>query len=323
MRRREFIAGLSCVAMPLAARAQQGAVPVIGFLNGASPEPYAARVRAFRDGLAEYGFVEGNNVAIEFRWAGGQYDRLPDLAADLVRRGVSVIAANTPAAMPAKTATTSIPIVFSTAVDPVASGLVASLNHPGGNLTGISLLNVDLLPKRVELLHSVVPGAGLIAAVLNPKNPAAETQARDLRTAVRTLGLAVDVVFASDARELDVLFGSLGERRAGAVLIGGDPVFTSQSNQLGRITLSLRLPAIHQTREFVLAGGLMSYIGGDQEDYRRVGAYVGRILKGEKPGDLPVQQTAKVKLIINLKTAKMLDITIPEALVATADEVIE
>jgi hypothetical protein len=219
---------------------------VVGFLNGASPEPYAARVRAFRDGLAEYGFVEGGNLAIEFRWARGRYDR-----------------------------------------------------------------------------HKVVPSAGLLVAVLNPTNPAAETQAKDLRSAASTLGLLVDVVYASDARDLNALFGSLGERQAGAILIGGDPVFTSQSDELGRTTLRLGLPAIHQTREFVLAGGLMSYIGGDEEDYRRVGAYVGRILKGEKPADLPVQQTAKVKLVINLKTANKLGIAVPEALLATADEIIE
>jgi putative tryptophan/tyrosine transport system substrate-binding protein len=323
VRRREFIAGLGSAALPSAARAQQATVPVIGFLNGASPEPYAARVHAFRDGLADTGFVEGGNVAIEFRWANGQYNLLPALAADLVRRGVSVIAANTPAAMPAKMATTKIPIVFSTAVDPVSIGLVASLNHPGGNLTGISLLNVDLLPKRVELLHRVIPRAGLFSAVLNPTNPAAETQARDLRSAARALGLSVDIVYASDAPDLKALFGSLSERQAGPVLIGGDPMFTGQSDELGRMTLRLGLPAIHQTREFVLAGGLMSYIGGDEEDYRRVGAYVGRILRGEKPADLPVQQTARVKLVINMKTAEKLGVTIPESLLATADEVIE
>ena len=323
MLRREFIGALGCAALPGVALAQRATVPVIGFLNGASPEPYAARVRAFRDGLAELGFVEGGNVAIEFRWANGQYDRLPALAADLVRHEVSVIAANTPAAMPAKMATASIPIVFSSAVDPVAMGLVASLNHPGGNLTGISLLNVDLLPKRVELLHRVIPAAPAFVAVLNPTNPAAETQARDLRAAARALGLSVEVAFAKDARDLNALFDSLGAQRAAAVLIGGDPVFTSQSRQLGRITLKLGLPAISQTREFALAGGLMSYIGGDEEDYRRVGVYVARILKGEKPTDLPVQQTAKVKLVINVKTASALGVTIPEALLATADEVIE
>jgi putative ABC transport system substrate-binding protein len=329
MRRRDFIAGLGgAVAWPLAARAQQR-VPVIGFLNGASsysgpsPGPYADRLRAFRDGLGESGYVEGRNVAIDFRWADGHYDRLPEMAADLVRRRVDVIVVDTPASLPAKAATSTIPIVFSTAVDPVAAGLVASLNHPGGNITGMTLLNVDLVPKRVELLHELVPTAGIIAALVNPTNPAAGTQSADLQAAARSLGLSLQVLTASTEREFDTVFASLAEQRAGALMIAGDPVFTTHSEQLGSLTVRHAMPAIYQTRDFAVGGGLMSYVGGSAEDYRRVGVYAGRILKGEKPADLPVQRATKVELIINLKTAKALGLTFPLTLLGRADEVIE
>jgi putative ABC transport system substrate-binding protein len=331
MRRREFIAGLGATAWPLGARAQQPAIPVIGFLNGASsgsydgtsPGPYADRLRAFREGLGESGFIEGRNVAIEFRWADGQYDRLPAMAADLVRRQVAVIVVDTPASLPAKAATSTIPIVFSTAVDPVAAGLVASLNRPGGNVTGMTLLNVDLVPKRVELLHELVPSAGIIAALVNPTNPAAGTQSRDLQAAARTLGLSLQVLQAGTEGDFDAVFASVAELRAGALMIAGDPVFSSHSERLGALTVRHAMPAIYQTREFVAAGGLMSYIGGGAEDYRRVGVYAGRILKGEKPADLPVQQATKVELIINLKAATALGLTFPLTLLGRADEVIE
>jgi putative ABC transport system substrate-binding protein len=325
MKRRKFITflGGAAVFWPLAAWAQQPAIPVVGFLNGGSSEAYADRVRSFREGLRETGRVEGRNVAIEFRWADGQYDRLPAMAADLVRRQVAVIVVNTPATLPAKTATSTIPIVFSTAIDPVAAGLIASLNRPGGNVTGVALLNVELVPKRVELLHDLIPAAGSIAALVNPTNPAAGTQSRDLQTAARTLGLSLQVLQASTEREFDGVFASLVKLRAGALVIAGDPVFTSHSEQLGALALRHGMPAIYQTREFALAGGLMSYVGGGAEDYLRVGVYVGRILNGEKPADLPVQQATKVELIVNLKAAKALGLTVPQSLLGRANEVIE
>ena len=325
MRRREFISllGGSMAAWPWPLVAQQAAIPVIGFLNSGSPGPYAHNVRAFHQGLREAGFVEGRNVAIEYRWAEDQYDRLPAFAADLVRRQVTVIFANGPAALLAKAATTTVPIVFATAVDPVAVGLVGSLNRPGGNLTGVTTLNVEVGPKQLELLHELVPTATIIAALINPTGPGAENQTRDLPTAARALGLQLHVLHARTERDFDAAFANLLQLRAGALVIGQDAFFSSRSEQLAALTLRHAVPAMHPLREFAAAGGLMSYGGSFADAYRLVGVYTGRILKGEKPSDLPVQQATKVQLIINLKTAKALGLTFPLTLLGRADEVIE
>jgi putative ABC transport system substrate-binding protein len=324
MRRREFITLLGgATAWPFAARAQQSAMPVIGFLNSGAPGLYPHYVRAFHQGLREAGFVEGRNVAIEYRWAEDQYDRLPAFAADLVRRQVTVIFANGPAALLAKAATTTIPIVFATAVDPVAVGLVGSLNRPGGNLTGVTTLNVEVGPKQLELLHELVPTAAIIAALVNPTGPGAENQTRDLPMAARALGLQLHVLEASTERDFDAAFANLIQLRAGALVIAQDAFFSSQSAQLATLTVRHAVPAIHPQREFAAAGGLMSYGGSFADAYRLVGIYTGRILKGEKPSDLPVQQATKVELIINLKTAKALGLSVPLPLIGRADEVIE
>jgi ABC-type uncharacterized transport system substrate-binding protein len=325
MRRREFITlvgGLA--AWPLAARAQQPAMPVVGFLSSGSPNALVDLVDAFHLGLNEAGYVEHRNVGIEYRWAEGQYDRLPALAADLVRRQVTVIVTSggTPSALAAKSATTTIPIVFSTASDPVAAGYVASLNRPGGNLTGITTLNVEVGPKRLELLRELVPTAATIALLINPTNPAAETQLRDLQTPIRTLGLQLHVLRASSERTIDDAFAALVQLRAGGLLIGPDPFFNTRSEQLAVSALRNAVPAVYQYREFVLAGGLMSYGGNLTDQYRQIAAYVGRILKGEKPADMPVQQGTKIELFLNLKTAKALGLTVPISLLARADELI-
>jgi putative ABC transport system substrate-binding protein len=324
MKRRKFMTLLSgAVAWPLAARAQQPAMPVIGFLNSASAEAYARPLAAFREGLNTTGYVEGRNVAIEYRWADGQYDRLPAMAAELVERRVAVIAANGPAVLPTKAATTTIPIVFTAGFDPIELGLIASLNRPGGNLTGVSILNAELGPKRLELLRELLPTATTVALLINPNNPSAETVSRELQAVARTIGLKIHVLHASTEAELDAAFASLGQLHAGALAIGNDPFFNSRSARLAELAARHALPAIYQYREFAAAGGLMSYGGSLTDSYRQAGIYTGRILAGTKPGDLPVQQSTKVELIINLKTAKALGLTVPLPLLGRADEVIE
>ncbi|MET0634063.1 MAG: ABC transporter substrate-binding protein [Xanthobacteraceae bacterium] len=329
MRRREFITTLggataaTLISWPLPARAQQPAMTVVGYLGTDSPDLRARRLRAFRSGLSEAGYDEGRNLTIEFRWAEGQYDRLATLAADLVQRRVNVIVVNGPAAVAAKAATTTIPIVFVVGFDPVKLGLVTSLNRPGGNLTGVSLLNAELAPKRLALMHELVPTATIMGFLLNPANPNAETLAQDAQAAARTLGLKLHVVHASTERDLDTAFATLVEQRAGALVIGTDGFFVSQSERLAALSVRHAVPAIFQNREFAAAGGLMGYAGSDTDANRLMGAYTGRILKGEKPADLPVQQSTKVELIINLKTAKALGLTVPLIMQMTADEVIE
>jgi putative ABC transport system substrate-binding protein len=324
MKRRAVITllGGAAASWPVAARAQQPAMPVVGWLNSRASGDDPQLLAAFRRGLKEAGYVEGQNIAIEYRFAENQYERLPALAADLVRRQVAVIAANGIAAQTAKAATATIPIVFVAGFDPVEVGMVANLNQPGGNITGVSILDVELGPKRLELLHELIPTASIIAALVNPSDPArAETESRDLQA--RALGLQLHVLHASTERDLDTVFASVGQLRAGGLAIGGDPFFNTRSAQLGALTLRHAVPTIYQFPEFTAAGGLMSYGGSLSDSYRWVGVYAGRILKGERPGDLPVQQTAKVELILNLKTAKTLGITVPLGLLARADEVIE
>ena len=309
---------------PLATRAQPG-MPVVGYLSARSASDDPQLIVAFRRGLGEAGFVEGRNAAVEYRWAEGRNDRLPGLAADLVRRQVNVIAAvAVPAAAAAKAATTTIPTVFQVAVDPIEAGLVASLAGPRGNLTGVTTLSVELGPKRLELLHEVVPGATRLGLLVNPTSPlVAEAVARDLTIAARSLGLEVEVMRASTERELEAAFATLAEDRVGAALIGPDAFFGSHVDQIAALTVRYRVPTIYQSREFATAGGLISYGGNLREAYRLVGAYTGRILKGEKPSDLPVQQSTNIELIINLKTAKALGIEVPLTLQTSADEVIE
>jgi ABC-type uncharacterized transport system substrate-binding protein len=327
MKRREFIrlfVGAAAVG-PLAARAQQPAMPVVGFLHSGSPEPNINRVAAFRKGLAEAGYVEGQNVAIEFRWAAGQDDRLPDLAADLIRRRVAVIAtpASTPASLAAKAATTSIPIVFAVAADPVALGLVASLNRPGGNATGVSFLFVELVSKQLGMLRELAPGANRFVALVNPNTAFTDAVVKDLQASASALGLPIEILRAGTAREIDAAFANVVQKPGGALLVGPDPFFTSRRPQIVTLAARHALPAIYDVREFAEIGGLMSYGANVVNGYQLTGIYVGRVLKGEKPADLPVVQPTKFELVVNLNTARALGIAIPNTLLALADEVIE
>ncbi len=328
MRRREFITllGGAAAAWPFAARAQQPAMPVIGFLGSASPDRWASRIHAFHQGLSEIGYTEGRNLAIEYRWAEGQNERLGQLAAELVSRQVAVIVVpgSTPAALAAKGATTTIPIVFEVASDPVEIGLVASLARPGGNITGVTSLNAEVQPKRLELLHELVPSASVVGLLINPSNPAlAEPATKNLDAAARNLGLKMHVLHASGDRDLDGIFATLLQLRAGGLVVGADPFFTSRLEQLATLALRHAVPTVYQFREFTAAGGLMSYGGSLTDTFRAVGVYTGRILRGDKPAELPVQQTTKVELFLNLRTAKALGLEVPRTLVARADEVIE
>jgi putative ABC transport system substrate-binding protein len=324
MERREFITIVvgTAAARPLAARAQQPAIPAIGYLNTRAAGEDEHLLAAFHQGLKETGYVESQNVRIEYRWAEGRNDRLPALAADLVSRQVAVIAAGgTPPTIAAKAATATIPIVFVTGADPVEIGLVASLNRPGGNLTGITTLTSNVAQKKLELLHDLLPTVTVIALLINPTNPIlAEINRRDLQAAARTLGLLILMLRASSEREFEAAFATLVQR---GLVIGTDAFFNSRSRQLAALAARHSVPSISQFRGFAAAGGLMSYGASNTDEYHLVGVYTGRILKGEKPADLPVQQTAKAELIINLKTAKAIGLTIPPPLLARADEVIE
>jgi putative ABC transport system substrate-binding protein len=325
MRRREFIAFLGSVAAawPLAALGQKP-LPVIGFLNSGSPDTFAPVVNAFLQGLKEAGYVDGQNVAIEYRWANGQYDRLAGLVDDLVRRRVSVIAAtSTPANLVAKAATTTIPIVFTTGGDPVQLGLVASLGRPGGNITGVTQMTGEVAPKRVELAHELVPQASVFGLLINPTNPLAENVKRDSQAAALKLGLQLNAQHATTDAELDEAFTAFREMHVGAVVIGTDAFFNNRVEQLAALAIRNSVPAVYEYHQFVAAGGLASYGGSIIDSYRLAGGYVGRILKGEKPADLPVQQASKIELLLNLKTAKTLGITVPQSVQNRADEVIE
>ena len=326
--RRELLAALGGAAAvwPLAARAQQQPMPVIGILAVASPENNAVRLRAFREGLRVAGYIEGHNVNIEYRWAEAHTGRLPELAARFVEEQVAVlvIAGGTPAALAAKAATASIPIVFSTGADPVQAGLVASLNRPGGNVTGVTSLNQEVAPKRLELMHELLPSVTSMALLVNPAVPAiAEPVSRSSQAAAQALGLKLHIVHASNDHDFDAVFERLIQLRVGALVICPDTLFTFHSEQLAKLTVRHEMPAIYEFREFAAAGGLMSYGSSEPENYRVVGAYAGRVLKGDKPADLPVQQSTKVELFLNLKTAKALGITVPLPVSGRADEVFE
>jgi putative ABC transport system substrate-binding protein len=323
--RREFITLVGgAAAWPVAARAQQPAIPVIGYLESKVAAASSHQVEAFRKGLAEAGFVEGRNVAIEFRWAEDHYDRLPELAADLVRGRVATIVANSISAPIAKAATSTIPIVFTTGADPVALGLVASLSRPGGNITGVTSLGVELGAKQLEVLSELVPTATVVALLVNPTNPIqADTLVRELQAAARIRGVDLPVLHASTESDLDMVFETLPRLRANALLVGADSFFNSRTQQFAALAVRHAVPTMYPYREYVMAGGLVSYGDSLSDVWRLAGMYTGRILKGEKPADLPVQQVTKVELILNLKTANALGITVPITLLGRADEVIE
>ena len=327
LRRREFITllGGAVAVWPLTARAQQPAMPVIGFLNATSPEGSTERLRGFRQGLKDTGYVEGDNITIIYRWAENQIDRLPEMAAELVRRQVAVIAAtSTSPALAAKAATATIPIVFIVAEDPVRLGLVASLARPSGNLTGINFFSGELAAKRLELLRELVPAATRVAVLVNPTNaPTTESALRGVEAAARAMGLQIQVLNASTSREIDTAFATFVRERPDALFVGNEPFFTSRRVQLANAAAHHSIPATFGTREIAEAGGLMSYGSNIVDGWRQLGAYVGRILKGAKPADLPVVQASKVELVINHQTARTLGLTVPPTLLAVADEVIE
>ena len=326
IRRRKFMSLLAGAATwPLAARAQQAAMPVIGFIRTTTPDDSVKLVEAFRRGLGEVGYVEGRNVVIEYRYAQGQIDRLPALAADLVARRVAVLAATggTVSARAAKAATTTIPVVFTTGDDPIKTGLVASLSRPGGNLTGVSVFGARLGAKRLALLHELIPAADTVAILLNPKNPDSEDEAKDVQEAARALGIQILVLNAGTENEIDAAFKKLVEQRVGALMLGADTFFTSQRARIATLSTYLRIPTADSVREFPEAGGLASYGASLAGIYRQAGIYVGRILKGDKPADLPVQLPTAFEFVINLKTAKTLGLEVPPSLSARADEVIE
>jgi putative tryptophan/tyrosine transport system substrate-binding protein len=326
MRRRDFISLLcgGVIVWPLTGRAQQPTMPVIGFLSSGSPGPYQHLVTGFHQGLKETGYVEGQNVAIEYRWAEGHYDRLPAMAADLTRRKVNVIAAlTTPAALAAEAAAPTIPIIFDTAGDPVRLGLVVSLNRPGRNVTGIAWLGSELVAKRLGLLRDLIPKASLIGLLVNPNDPRTKTQTKDMQEAAHALGLQIHVLNATSEGEINSAFAKLAELRAGALIVGTGELFNSRPEQLVSLAARLEVPAIYQAREFVAAGGLMSYGASRTDAYRQAGIYIGRVLKGEKPADLPVLQSTKFEFVINLKTAKALGLTVPPSLISIVDEVFE
>jgi putative tryptophan/tyrosine transport system substrate-binding protein len=326
MKRRDFIAGLGgAAALPLTARGQQQAVPVIGFLSSRSPAESADSVTAFRQGLREMAFIEGQNLSIAFRWAEGRYDRLRQLAADLVDLRVAILfaAGGSPSALAAKAATSTIPIVFSASNDPVSLGLVSSLSRPGGNVTGMSTFNWQLGPKRLELLKELVPTATKIAYLANPTNPIAEAELKAALSMARALSIQLHVLNASTDHELDAAFAAFGELHAGGLVVAGEPFFDSQRDRLVALSARHAIPACYAWREYVTVGGLMSYGTSLRGSYRQAGIYAGRILKGEMPADLPVEQPTKFELLINLKAAKALGISVPPTLLARADEVIE
>jgi putative tryptophan/tyrosine transport system substrate-binding protein len=327
MRRRDLIAGVAglAAAWPLAAHAQQPAMPVIGFLGSPSAAEWTQFTAAFRQGLRETGYLEGQNATIEYRWADGQYERLPGLAADLVRRQVAVIfaAGSVAPAVAAKATTATIPIVFANGVDPVQFGLVASLNRPGGNITGVSFLTADLGAKRLGLLHELLPTVTVIAVLVKSDNPNAESVVRDAQEAARLRGLELRPLSARTAQDIDVAFASLAQRQVGALMVSADPFFTSQADQFAQLAARHKIPTIYHAREFVVAGGLMSYSASRREAMRLAGDYAGRILKGAAPADLPVMQSTRFELVINLETAKALGLTIPHTVLLRADEVIE
>ena len=326
MRRRDCIKAVvgAVTAWPVAARAQKS-VPVIGFLGSASAALFSGQLQAFRQGLGEIGYVEGQNTIIEYRWAEGRYDRLPELAADLVHRNVAAIVTSggAPPALAAKAATTSIPIVFGTGGDPVNLGIVTSLSQPGANATGTVLMTTDLEDKRLGILHELVPNVELVAVLVNPQRPLAEATVNDVEAAMRKLGLRFEVFRASNEPELSAVLDATIERRAGALLVTADPFFDTQRARILSVAAQHRLPAVYQFREYALAGGLMSYGPSIADNYRQFGLYTGRILKGEKPADLPIVRSTKFELVINLKTARALGLIVPPALLAIADEVIE